>query len=95
MKPEIIYLAKDRYTLEHNRYDQAAQKAGRIITVITLFIGILMVFVRTYAEIIFSPPKLIRLDRSGLSGMHIVFSHLRLGTRLNGYKVWLIQPSRT
>ena len=59
MKPEIIYLAKDRYTQAHTCYDQAAQKAGRIITVITLLIGLLTTLVATLSESIFSPQGLI------------------------------------
>jgi len=59
MKPEIIYLAKDRYTQAHTHYDQAVQKAARIITLIALIIGLLTIVVALFTDSIFSPQGLL------------------------------------
>ncbi len=59
MKPEIIYLAKDRYTQTHTHYDQAVQKAARIIAVITLLIALLTIFLATFSDSVFSDQGLL------------------------------------
>jgi len=55
MKPEIIYLARDRYAQEHKQFNQIAEKAGRIIVVITLIISLLTAAMALFADAIFSP----------------------------------------
>jgi len=59
MKPEIIYLAKDRYTQTHTHYDQSVQKAARIIAVITLLIALLTIFLATFSDSVFSDQGLL------------------------------------